>query len=145
MAYTSKERKREHDTAYMRVWRANNKDKCWACGQANDRLPRHTCSKCLERARGYNRVRNKKVRLDILTHYGLVCACCGETELTFLTIDHINGGGNEHRRQLGHTHVYDWLRANRYPKGYQTLCFNCNSAKSIQGICPHQQTNKKEE
>ena len=28
------------------------------------------------------------------------CACCGEKELSFLTIDHINGKGNIHRKEM---------------------------------------------
>ena len=36
--------------------------------------------------------------------------------------------------------ITTWLYRNNFPKGFQTLCFNCNWGKHINdGICPHQQ------
>ena len=87
--------------------------------------------------------RNKKIRRDIklkvLQHYGLYCACCGETIFEFLTIDHINNDGAKHRRLIGEgTKFYNWLIKNNFPKGLQTLCWNCNTTKGFFGCCPHQ-------
>ena len=67
------------------------------------------------------------------------CACCGETNLGFLTIDHINGGGNAHRRELGGGGtLLVWLRKQGYPDGFQVLCFNCNAGRYWNGgTCPH--------
>lgn len=81
------------------------------------------------------------------------CACPGCPEKTgntaFLTIDHIDGGGAKHRKELGSKPascgllsgvsmaLYYWLRDNNYPPGFQVLCFNCNSAKHHLGACPH--------
>lgn len=67
------------------------------------------------------------------------CACCGETEKKFLAIDHINGGGTAHRRQIKcfGSSMYEWLKRNGFPKGFQLLCHNCNSAKAYYGKCPH--------
>jgi len=31
-----------------------------------------------------------------------------------------------------------WLKKNNWPEGFQVLCYNCNSAKRVDGICPHQ-------
>lgn len=82
-----------------------------------------------------------RIKLETLAHYGGSCACCGETEPTFLSIDHIEGGGTKHRKALrtggGHT-FYRWLRKNGYPKEFQILCMNCQFGKAILGICPHQ-------
>ena len=75
-------------------------------------------------------------RLKCIEHYGGKCACCGETEIDFLAIDHINGGGNEHRRKVGDVH--GWLVKNNFPEGFQVLCHNCNLAKAFYGVCPHQ-------
>lgn len=73
----------------------------------------------------------------VINHYGVVCACCGESEIVFLVIDHINGGGNTHRKVTGSgSNFYYWLIKNKYPIGYQVLCHNCNFAK-IHGECPH--------
>jgi hypothetical protein len=78
-------------------------------------------------------------RSDVLSHYGGICQCCGESTFEFLCIDHINGGGNKHRLEvLRGTNFYSWLKKNNYPTGYQVLCHNCNMAKGMYGKCPHE-------
>ena len=39
-----------------------------------------------------------KLRADAIEAYGSKCSCCGESESRFLTFDHINNDGAEHRR-----------------------------------------------
>lgn len=78
-----------------------------------------------------------KVRNLVIIGYGGKCSCCGETEIKFLSIDHIDGGGKEHRKETS-GHVYEDLLKRRFPKGYQILCHNCNLAKGFYGRCPHQ-------
>jgi hypothetical protein len=73
----------------------------------------------------------------VFNHYGKVCACCGESNPIFLSIDHINGGGTK-QRNSGERKICVWLVKNNLPDGFQTLCFNCNWGKHINhGICPH--------
>lgn len=73
------------------------------------------------------------------SHYGRACACCGATEN--LTIDHINGDGSQHRRELygdsqrGSTRFYIWLIKQGFPPGYQTLCHPCNASKKNSERC----------
>jgi hypothetical protein len=74
---------------------------------------------------------------------GYICACCGETEPKFLSIDHINNDGGEERRSglysSSGTAFYLWLRKNAFPPGYQVLCMNCQVGKHRNGgVCPHQ-------
>jgi len=88
---------------------------------------------------------NKKRRIIVLEYYSgklPKCACCGESTYEFLSIDHINGGGNKHRKEMGMKNgkggnIYHWLIKNNFPEGYQVLCHNCNMAKGFYGICPH--------
>ena len=90
--------------------------------------------------REYCRKYTAKMRRGVRQHYGGKCVCCGETEDAFLCVDHINGGGEAHRREIGMTsgnQFYFWLRKNNYPDGFQILCHNCNFAKSSRGHCPH--------
>jgi hypothetical protein len=98
-----------------------------------------------ERMRG--RVKDKKYQIRVkgecIEHYGGKCACCNETILQFLTIDHNEGNGNHHRKSLfkhnvGGIHIYRWLKRNNYPSEYSVLCMNCNWAKRYSNICPHQ-------
>lgn len=90
-----------------------------------------------------NIIKNKsyyhKLRVKSLEFYGGKCVCCGEDKIEFLGIDHISGGGNTHRKELKKQglNIYEFLRKNKYPKGFQVLCHNCNLAKGFYGKCPH--------
>lgn len=82
------------------------------------------------------RIRRKKRIFDA---YGGRCACCSEDRFEFLAIDHVNGGGNKHRREvtgLG-AKFYKWLEQNHFPEGFRVLCHNCNMALGHFGYCPH--------
>jgi hypothetical protein len=61
---------------------------------------------------------------------------CGVNELALLTIDHIAGGGNQHRKEIGLKGAgygfYRWLKKNGFPPGYQVLCWNCQFRKRRQ-------------
>ena len=85
------------------------------------------------------KLRSRKSRLKCLNHYSngkYKCDCCGEKEIKFLTIDHINNDGTKHRKEIGQNITF-WLIKNNFPKGFQILCYNCNNAKRIYGKCPH--------
>jgi replicative superfamily II helicase len=86
-----------------------------------------------------NRMHNKKCRDRILDHYGRKCACCGEQNGKFLSVDHMNGNGAKHRKTIGGgSRLYSWIIRNNYPDGFQLLCYNCNLGKAFnRGICPH--------
>lgn len=88
--------------------------------------------------------RMQEIRYIVLKHYSKKdlpeCTCCGEKELKFLSIDHVNGGGNAHRKTIANGkggNLAYWLLRNELPEGYQTLCHNCNMAKGFYGACPH--------
>lgn len=87
-----------------------------------------------------SRMYHANLRLGALKHYSngtMTCACCSESEVLFLCLDHINGGGNAHRRSLREPgsgfHLYRWLKDQGYPLGFQVLCYNCNMAKHLLG------------
>ncbi len=85
--------------------------------------------------------RTAKRRADrerVLAHYGGSCACCGEAQHEFLAIDHVEGGGHEHRKTVGAGATFvSWLLRQGLPEGYRVLCHNCNSALGFYGFCPH--------
>lgn len=91
---------------------------------------------------------SRKLKNLVLKHYGgnpPHCACCQETESNFLAIDHVNGGGREHRRRLkesvgisGDTMFYRWVIYEDYPPMFRILCHNCNFAHGAYDHCPHQ-------
>jgi hypothetical protein len=104
-------------------------------------------NKARQKANNYNyRLRKRAM---VLSHYGGRCACCGEDDFHFLTIDHID-------RQVPDTHVHaegkhagtrkygdiliSQIIRDRMPEGLQALCWNCNSTIGALGFCPHQAT-----
>ena len=76
----------------------------------------------------------------VLEYYEGKCACCGETEPKFLTVDHIVPIASYKKRiELGHNRMYSWLVMHNFPPGFQLLCSNCNHGRARNGgICPHQ-------
>jgi len=86
---------------------------------------------------------NVRLRKLVLEHYGGKCACCGETYYEFLAMDHIEGGGSIHHKELRKLgiSICNWLKKNNFPEGFRVLCHNCNSAKGFYGYCPHEKEN----
>ena len=76
--------------------------------------------------------RAEKFKFQVLNHYGSVCACCGEKQLEFLTVDHIHGDGSIQRKTIKTANMWEFLVKNNYPAGFQVLCFNCNFIKNNQ-------------
>jgi hypothetical protein len=89
------------------------------------------------------REKRKQEKDMVVAKLGGKCACCGESQREFLTIDHISGDGAAHRKTLG-------VRANNMAsfcgkllregrtEGIQVLCANCHLAKDMHGGCPHE-------
>lgn len=82
---------------------------------------------------------DRALKQEMVGAYGGKCKCCGETIIEFLTIDHINGDGSEHRKRLGKGRkIYADIKAQGFPKDkYRLLCFNCNITLGFYGYCPH--------
>jgi hypothetical protein len=122
---------------YMKAKRAQAKldGICTSCFKDQAKSGKSQCPKCIDYQRRYAR----EAKRIVINAYGGKCACCGESGIEFLQIDHIDGWGAEHRRTLKKDGVafYRWLCKNHFPKGFQVLCANCNSAKGIQAECPH--------
>jgi hypothetical protein len=120
--------------------RRKAKGRCGDCGR--EPVPgRVRCQDCLDRQAAKNKARYARLKAAAFAAYGGVCRCCGEAEPRFLTIDHVEGGGHKHRRQIGGPHlVYEWLARHKYPDGFQILCWNCNCGRAMNGgICPHEE------
>ena len=83
--------------------------------------------------------RKNFLKQSIFNHYGQSCLCCGEKRIEFLSIDHINGGGNKHRKEIGsNLAFYSWIVRNHFPDFLRILCHNCNQARGFYGYCPHE-------
>jgi hypothetical protein len=104
-----------------------------------------TCNTCRLAIRQQRNAFTQARKDRVITHYSkgsMACACCCISIRKFLTLDHIDGNGNKHRKQIGTGSdcIYRWVEKNNYPNGFQVLCFNCNSGRALNGgICPHKQ------
>ncbi len=112
---------------------------CKTCAKPTE-SKKTICDACLAK----RRQRRQQIKLEVLEYYGgspARCECCGEQTLLFLTIDHINGGGNQHRKSFGNrSYIFYQLLYKTKPTGYRVLCRNCNyGTYANNGICPHQQ------
>lgn len=109
-------------------------NECKSCSKERDRnrYPGRRDNRLLQSRHSYSSEKE-----ECISHYGVKCYCCSESNLIFLTIDHINGGGNKHRKEIG-TRLYRWLIKNNFPNGFQVSCMNCNWGKYLnKGVCPH--------
>lgn len=81
------------------------------------------------------------LRMAVLAAYGGTCECCGTSVQDFLTIDHIQGGGRQHKIALGISKgmaFYRWLIKSNFPPEFRVLCWNCNRAAYLNGgNCPY--------
>lgn len=90
-----------------------------------------------------NQKRYHRLREAVFMAYGgYECACCGENERMFLTIDHVENDQCEYAKKYGRPHtggfLYKWLADNNFPADFQVLCHNCNQGKRLNGgVCPH--------
>lgn len=89
-----------------------------------------------------NRTYTKNLKNKFFEMYGNKCSCCGENNIKFLTLQHINNDGSNERgknRSSNRDNRKSYRIATKEykPDKYETLCWNCNCASFIYGICPH--------
>jgi hypothetical protein len=133
---TEDEDLREKQRAYQHEYYTRNRDQL----QAKRRV-RYEANR--EQLRELNRIRrtayHQRLKQAVFTAYGNCCACCGENNPGFLSIDHVNGGGRAHRQAVGGT-VMVWrdIVKRGFPPDFQLLCYNCNLGRYFNGgDCPH--------
>jgi len=132
---------------YQRSWRKTNPEKNKKYQQKQYRKHR---DKRVAEARAYrlkhpelikeqDRKSRMKLKVEVINAYGGKCSCCGEDELIFLTIEHINHDGKKHRDRTGAGKgMYRDLKRRGFPKnGFTVFCWNCQMATRYGDPCPH--------
>lgn len=126
---------------------------CKICCALESKKRRDETPELREARLAYNKARRNEIKKQVFDHYGSYCKCCGETTFLFLTLDHINNDGSEHRKQLAEQRGYKKYRDMSTDQLYrdlvssefkdadrfQILCYNCNCGKRGNGgiFCPH--------
>lgn len=109
---------------YKKKYHIDNKERY----KENQRIYRKSKRKEINERERKNRVKRRTI---VISKYGSTCQKCGEANPNFLTIDHTNGDGNIHRKEMNNRNIYDWLIKNNFPQdGFQLLCYNCNCSKN---------------
>lgn len=103
----------------------------------------HECYKAVQRRAvgAWNKKERLRCRALVLDSYGGRCECCAESNYGFLSIDHINNDGKEHRKEIRNgIGIYYWLVKREFPRDgrFRILCYNCNLGRAHHGgTCPH--------
>lgn len=127
-------------------------DETWGlCERHQGRLLCRICRKSVRarqqreyrerRGHEHERQKRKELATNVLSHYGggkLACVKCGEDDARVLSLDHINRRSAEERSRRvkglanGGWWLYNKLKREGFPEGYQTLCMNCQWRKRIE-------------
>jgi len=94
----------------------------------------------IEKQRARGRARQRKLKEEMIAAYGGKCACCGESEYRFMSLDHIYMDGKQHRALVGSgSATWMALKHQGWPQDrYRLLCMNCNFAARFGVVCPHE-------
>ena len=119
----NKEYFQEYQRTHLPQRRINNSN-------SKKKVLKNMTEKTRKRISDYQKALRIKIKLEVLGFYSKgkpTCAICKEDRMECLTIDHINGGGRKHRKEIGceSKAFYSWLKRNNYPLGYRVLCMNC--------------------
>jgi hypothetical protein len=125
--------------------------KCGVCLTDDNRVSygrtgksRRQCRTCYDARPSSTPENHRRYRVEardaVHAAYGNRCACCGEARREFLAVDHVNGGGNKHRREIGKCaiNLHRLIIKKGFPNTYRLLCHNCNQARGAYGYCPHE-------
>ncbi len=112
----------EHYRKYSRKWYRDNRKRAIKKNNIWQRNNKQWFS---------NRFRTLKI--EVIKHYSKTLSCkkCGIDDIRVLSMDHINGGGNKHIKQIG-GNLYHWIKRKGFPSGFQVLCMNCQFIKRIE-------------
>jgi predicted nucleic-acid-binding Zn-ribbon protein len=106
-----KKERKKYMRAYCQKWYAKNK----------------------ERQLAYMRGYFHRQKVEVLSHYSATVTCqrCGFSDVRALSVDHVNGGGRRHIKEIQRSgsSFYHWLKQHKYPPGFQVLCMNCQWIK----------------
>ncbi|RDJ35314.1 MAG: hypothetical protein DWQ19_10900 [Crenarchaeota archaeon] len=90
-----------------------------------------------DKVKAYSKTARENLKIEIFNHYcncNIECKNCGQNQLHLLTVDHVNGGGSQHKRRI--KNLYSWIKRNNFPEGFQVLCWNCQFRKKNEEAKP---------
>lgn len=124
----SERQRKYHGTEEFKAWREENRDKY---REKENALAREYYHRNKDAISVKMKALRKQLRDDIFKLLGDRCSSCGFDDIRALQIDHVNGGGNRMRKDLGDVkHTKSILCSIiEGSTDYQILCANCNWIK----------------
>jgi len=123
---------------------------CHNCNLIKDlvRKKKHHKQTPMAKKRRRQRADTKKFVLDGYSKSSAECACCGNSNMDVLGLDHIvpirrrNTGGRDEdvSDDLRSALKSEYKKTGKWKDGFQVLCENCNLAKSDKPFCPHKES-----
>ncbi len=91
-------------------------------------------------------------QVDLIREYQKVkvefkCECCGQVkDFHFMTIDHSDNNGSEHKREAGNHTLTHHILIHGFDPKYRLgiMCWDCNASLGQYGFCPHHPEVKRE-
>lgn len=142
--YRKRPEVRERFLGYIQTYKEKHLEELREKARVRDRANR---ADPVKKSRVEENSRRHKVKLKTLvvekySHGTMKCALCNEDRIPCLSVDHIDGGGNAHRKSIrlnAGLNFYQWLKREGFPSGFRILCMNC------QFISLHQMRRRKRE
>lgn len=125
--------KKERASQYAKAHASGNKpDRSWVAKNPErvKKINRESYERNKDKYRPLIQAKRQSLRLEILEKYSspgeTQCVLCLEKHHEFLVLDHIDGGGTQHRVSVGGgDKFYKWVARNN-PINLRVLCHNCN-------------------
>lgn len=145
LRYCCKKCKRIEDVKYREKYKENIKNKKQVYYKNNSDYIKEKTVKFQksnpDKVKIYSKQSRLNLKLEIFNHYcnnDICCKHCGLKTVELLTVDHIHGGGNKHKKEV--RSLYSWIKRNNYPDGFQILCWSCQLRKKTEEIKPKNPT-----
>lgn len=132
---------------YLEPYKGETSKQCYQCKKSKilsrfyKRLSSYDglAAECKDCAVKHRKKLVLELKARIVKAYGGRCACpkCPETNISFLTIDHVNNDG--HVKRKNGLYFYYTIVKESFPDKYRIMCWNCNCGRAQNnGICPHE-------
>lgn len=121
----------------------------WAKGLCRPCYSQQYYTNDFTKFQGYWTKQTTRHREAMFAALGDICSCCKESEKSFLTLEHKNGTGAEHKWKLGRGKykassamaLRDAFREGFPRDKYTVLCGNCQLGETRPDGCPHKRMN----
>ena len=132
-------RKEEDKKEYMVKYRENHKEEIKTCqkryNENHQKEREEYYNKNREKILNQNKEYNKQIKIQALNILGSCnCIICGNINLNYLTVDHIDKTGSLDRKNIiNGKNFYSFLSNGLYPaeklSNLRILCYNCNCGR----------------